>query len=149
MKKFVYDVGLAPGVFDLFHIGHLNLLKKCKQYCRYLIVAVLTDEYCFKRKGKYPIIQQTERYKIIKAIKYVDKVVYQNRDFQILDIAKTYNVDIVFKGTDKCIDPRWNTFYTSNLEKLGINLKFLKYTDNISTTKIINKIYIKNQNDLT
>ena len=133
-----YDIGLTCGVFDLFHIGHLNILKKCKKYCKYLIVSILTDEYCLYRKNKFPIINQNERYQIIKSIKYVDKVIYQNKDFQVINFIKKYNINIVFKGSDKLNDPRW-IYYKKEFHKMNVILKFFKYTNIISTTKIIKK----------
>ena len=139
----MYNIGLTCGVFDLFHIGHLNIFKKCKQNCHYLIVSILTDEYCKYRKGKYPIINQNDRYSIVESIKYVDKVIYQTHDFQVLDFIRQYNIDIVFKGSDKTKDPRWNLFYKNELEKLNKKLMFFDYTEGISTSKIIDKIQNK------
>ena len=63
-------IGFANGCYDLFHIGHLNLLKKCKEYCDYLVVGVNTDEYIKEYKNKTPIIPLEERIEIIKSIKY-------------------------------------------------------------------------------
>ena len=75
MKK--YKIGYTTGVFDMFHIGHLNILKRAKEECEYLIVGVSTDELVESYKGKTPIISYEERKKIIESIKYVDKVVPQ------------------------------------------------------------------------
>lgn len=70
-------IGYTTGVFDLFHIGHLNILKKAKLNCDYLIVGITTDELSELSKGKRPIIPFEERMEIISSIKYVDKVVPQ------------------------------------------------------------------------
>ena len=75
MKK--YKVGYTTGVFDLFHIGHLNILQKAKEQCEYLIVGVSTDELVQEYKNKTPIIPYEERKRIVEAIRYVDKVVPQ------------------------------------------------------------------------
>ena len=71
MKR--YHIGYTTGVFDMFHIGHLNILKNAKRMCDYLIVGVSTDELVQQYKGKTPIIRFDERLEIVKAIRYVDK----------------------------------------------------------------------------
>ena len=76
MKR--YKIGYTTGVFDMFHVGHLNILQRAKEQCEYLIVGVTTDELCFQRKNKYPIINQEERKAIVKAIRYVDEVIDQS-----------------------------------------------------------------------
>ena len=72
MKK-KYKIGYTTGVYDMFHIGHLNILRRAKEQCEMLIVGVTTDELCYKRKQKYPIINEQERMAIVEAIRYVDK----------------------------------------------------------------------------
>lgn len=71
-----YKIGYTTGVYDMFHIGHLNILRRAKEQCETLIVGVTTDELCYSRKQKYPIINQEERKAIVEAIRYVDKVVF-------------------------------------------------------------------------
>ena len=96
MKKII---GYTTGVFDMFHIGHLNILKRAKEHCDYLIVGVTTDELCESYKNKLPIIPFEERKAIIKAIKYVDEVVPQTtRDkFQAWEDLQ---FDVMFVGDD-------------------------------------------------
>ena len=72
-----YKKGYTTGVFDMFHIGHLNILRRAKEQCDFLIVGVTTDKLCYDRKNKYPIIKEADRIAIVEAIRYVDDVVYQ------------------------------------------------------------------------
>ena len=97
MKRF--KVGYTTGVYDMFHIGHLNIIKKAKEQCEFLIVGVTTDNLCFKRKGKYPIIQEAERMAIVEELKSVDLVIAQE-SMDKLETVKKYNVDVVFVGSD-------------------------------------------------
>ena len=121
MKK--YKIGYTTGVFDLFHIGHLNILKKAKEQCEFLIVGVTTDELCKKRKNKVPIICEKERIEIVRAIKYVDKVVEQV-DMDKLAMIKRSD----WKGT-----PSWKQ-YEKEFAKEDCEVIYLDYTDGISST---------------
>lgn len=122
----------------MFHIGHLNILKRAKQQCEYLIVGVTTDELCFKRKGKYPIIKQEERMQIIEAIKYVDKVVLQDSMDKIKNVIKN-NVDVVFVGSDWKGTSQWNE-YEIQFKKVNCDVIYLPHTDGISSTLLREKI---------
>ena len=75
MKK--YKVGYTTGVFDMFHMGHLNIIKRAKEQCEYLIVGVSTDEVVQSYKHKTPVVAYDERAAIVEAIRYVDEVVPQ------------------------------------------------------------------------
>ncbi len=136
MKK--YKKGYTAGVYDMFHIGHLNILKNAKKLCDYLVVAVTTDELCYSRKKKYPIIKLENRMEIVKSIKYVDYVVVQSDMDKIRMILKL-GCDVVFVGDD------WkNTNYWNNLEKelkkYNVDVVYLKHTDGISSTILREKI---------
>ena len=122
----------------MFHIGHLNILKRAKQQCEYLIVGVTTDELCFKRKGKYPIINQEERMQIVEAIKYVDKVVLQDSMDKIKNVIKN-NVDVVFVGSDWKGTSQWNE-YEIQFKKVNCDVIYLPHTDGISSTILREKI---------
>lgn len=130
MKK--YKIGYTTGVFDLFHIGHLNILKKAKEQCEFLIVGVTTDELCKKRKNKVPIICEKERIEIVRAIKYVDKVVEQV-DMDKLAMIKRYGVDVVFVGSDWKGTSSWKQ-YEKEFAKEDCEVIYLDYTDGISST---------------
>lgn len=97
MKK--YKVGYTTGVFDLFHVGHLNILKKAKEQCDYLIVGVSTDEIVKVYKKKKPIIPFKERFAIVGAIKYVDKVIPQIT-MDKYEAWKKLKFNVIFHGDD-------------------------------------------------
>lgn len=125
-------IGYTTGVYDMFHIGHLNILKRAKEQCDYLIVGVTTDELCFKNKNKLPIINQDERLEIVNAIRYVDRVVFQS-DMDKLSAVKKYNVDIVFVGSDWKGTPSWIQ-YEKDFADVGCSVVYLDHTDGISST---------------
>ena len=100
MKK--YKIGFTCGVFDLLHIGHLNLLEKCKSMCDYLIVGVCNDEYVLNVKNKTPIFTQEDRVRILKSLKCVDDAVLMSVE-EVADKLKFYNkikFDVLFSGDD-------------------------------------------------
>lgn len=130
MKK--YKIGYTTGVFDMFHIGHLNIIRKAKELCEYLIVGVTTDELCKKRKNKMPIICEEDRMAIVEAIRYVDKVVPQE-DMDKFAAVKRYNVDAVFVGSDWKGTPSWDQ-YEKEFAEVGCDVVYLEHTDGISST---------------
>ena len=92
-------IGYTTGVYDMFHIGHLNVIRRAKEQCDYLIVGVSTDELVKKEKNKTPVIPYEERAAIVAALKYVDKVVPQeNKDK--LGAWKKLHFDKMFVGSD-------------------------------------------------
>ena len=130
MKK--YKVGYTTGVYDMFHIGHLNLLKKAKEQCEYLIVGVTTDSLCYQRKKKYPIICEIERIAIVKELRCVDEVVVQDNMDKLQAVIK-YNVDVVFVGSDWKGTEAWNN-YEKGFAKVGCSVVYLEHTDGISSS---------------
>ncbi len=130
MKK--YRIGYTTGVFDMFHIGHLNILRQAKELCDYLIVGVTTDALCFARKGRYPVIGQRERMEIVSAIRYVDQVVLQE-DMNKAAAVKRYGVSAVFVGTDWKGTPAWEQ-YERELAEIGCAVVYFPHTEGISST---------------
>ena len=130
MKK--YKIGYTTGVFDMFHIGHLNILKRAKEQCDYLIVGVTTDELCFSRKKKKPIICEAERMAIVTELRCVDRVVLQE-NMNKLEAVKKYNVDVVFVGSDWKGTDSWNQ-YEKDFSEIGCTVVYLDHTDGISST---------------
>ena len=133
-----YKIGYTTGVFDMFHIGHLNILKRAKKQCKFLIVGVTTDDLCIKRKNKKPIINQKDRAEIVSSIRYVDKVIFQN-NMDKIDAVKKYKVSVVFVGSDWKGTDAWNK-YESEFKELGCDVVYLKHTDGISSTLLREKI---------
>lgn len=138
MEQKKYKIGYTTGVFDMFHIGHLNVLSRAKERCDYLIVGVTTDALCFERKKKYPIINEAERMEIVSAIRYVDKVV-QQLDMNKVDAVKKYNVDIVFVGSDWKGSEEWNQ-YEKEFAKYNCAVCYLDHTDGVSSSILREKI---------
>lgn len=133
-------IGYTTGVFDLFHVGHLNILKKSKLLCEYLIVGVSTDELVYEYKGKYPVIPFNDRLEIVKSIKYVDKVLPQI-DRNKINAFKEIKFNKMFVGSDwKGNELFINT--EEELKKYGVEIIYFDYTKKISSTiirELINK----------
>ncbi len=130
MKK--YKVGYTSGVYDMFHIGHLNIIKRAKEQCDYLIVGVTTDELCQSRKHKLPIICEQDRMAIVEALKYVDLVIPQT-DMDKVSVVEKYNVDAVFVGSDWKGTEAWDR-YEEEFKKRNCTVVYLDHTDGISST---------------
>ncbi len=134
-------VGYTTGVFDLFHIGHLNILKAAKQHCDYLIVGVSTDELVQKYKNNTPVIPYQERRAIVESIKYVDKVVPQiNRDK--MQAWKEHGFDKMFVGDDWKTDAMFQQL-EKDFREVGVEICYFPYTKGVSSTiltEVLNKI---------
>ena len=133
-----YKIGYTTGVFDMFHIGHLNILKKAKEMCDYLIVGITTDQLSLQRKNKKPIICEEDRIAIVKAIRYVDRVELQE-DMDKVSAVKKFGVDAVFVGSDWKGTPSWNE-YEKQFAEVGCEVVYLDHTDGISSSILRNKL---------
>lgn len=133
-----YKIGYTTGVYDMFHIGHLNILKSAKEQCETLIVGVTTDELCYKRKRKYPIINEQERMAIVGAIRYVDKVVPQ-ADMEKIRSVKELGADAVFVGSDWKGTDAWKQ-YEKDFAEVGCTVVYLDHTDGISSSILREKL---------
>lgn len=141
MKK--YKIGYTTGVFDMFHIGHLNILRRAKEQCEYLIVGVTTDELCCKRKNKNPIICEHDRMEIVKAIRYVDRVIPQS-NMNKLETVKKLGADVVFVGSDWQGTESWLK-YEKEFAGVGCSVVYLEHTDGISSTALRERISKNNE----
>lgn len=131
-----YHVGYVAGVFDLFHIGHLNILKRAKEQCDYLIVGVVSDEQIIKNKKTRPYIPFDERLTIVQACKYVDEAVEIPIDKPDTEDAwHMYHFDAQFSGSDYANDPIWLAKKVF-LQNHGSDMVFFPYTETTSSTEI-------------
>ena len=132
MKKCI--IGYTTGVFDMFHIGHLNVLRRAKEQCDHLIVGVSTDDLVVQEKGKVPVIPYEERAAIVEAICYVDQVVPQV-DKNKMAAWEVHHFDKMFVGSDWKGSPQWEQ-YEKMLAPKGVEIVYLPYTEGISSTKL-------------
>lgn len=131
-------VGYTAGVYDMFHIGHLNLLKNAKKYCDYLIVGVNSDETTHEYKGKYPVVDEDNRRAIVDSIKYVDKTIIVNAPVHIdhanrIFAYEKFHPDLIFIGDDHREEMRWQEV-DKYLRARGSRVVFLPYTESTSST---------------
>lgn len=125
-------IGYTTGVFDMFHIGHLNILKKAKEQCDYLIVGVSTDSLVKSYKNKTPIIAYEERAEIVKAIRYVDEVVPQtSRDK--MQAWREHKFDKMFVGDDWKGSDLFSQL-EEDFKKLNVEIVYFPYTKGTSST---------------
>ena len=132
-------IGYTAGVYDLFHIGHLNLLKNAKGLCDKLIVGVTVDDLVIY-KGKYALIPFEDRAEIVRSVKYVDAVVPQY-DMDKVNMCKKLGANILFVGDDWYDTDKWHQ-YEQELAKFNVKVIYFPYTKGISTT-LINQTLFK------
>lgn len=131
-----YHVGYIAGVFDLFHMGHLNMFKRAKEQCDYLIVGVVNDESVMKNKKTMPYIPFEERIELVRSCRYVDEAVEIPTEYCDTDEAyRRYQFDVQFSGSDYAEDPAWLAKKTF-LQKQGSDMVFFPYTQSTSSTKL-------------
>ena len=132
MKR--YKIGYTQGVYDMFHVGHLNLINRAKEYCEYLIVGVNSDRLVQEYKHKTPVIDQEERRLIVANLKAVDEAVIAET-LDKLSSQKELHYDAIFIGDDWKGNPRWEKTKL-DLAKIGVDVVFLPYTDGVSSTEL-------------
>lgn len=126
-------IGYTAGVYDLFHIGHLNLLKNAKGMCDKLIVGVTTDDLV-TYKGKRAMIPFEDRIEIVRSIKYVDAVVPQ-ADMDKVKMCKKIGASVLFVGDDWYETEKWKS-YEEELNAVGVKVVYFPYTKGVSSTLI-------------
>ena len=148
MKEYIRmkddKIGDIAGVFDLFHIGHLNLLRKAKEKSDYLIVGVLVDDLVKYFKNNLPYIPFEERIEIVQAIRYVDKAVpVSAENIDKMKAWELYKFDCLFSGDDYVNNESW-IIDKKRLNQVGSDIQFFPYTKSTSSTQI--KKAIENSN---
>lgn len=131
-------IGYTTGVFDMFHVGHLNILKRAREHCDHLIVGVSTDELVEEYKHKRPVVPYEERAAIVKAIRYVDEVVPQvDRDKVAAQDALGFH--IMFVGDDWKGSPLF-TQVEAEFHSRGVEVMYFPYTSGTSSTLLAEKL---------
>jgi len=125
-------VGYLSGTFDLFHIGHLNILKRAKENCDYLVVGIHRDG---SHKGKKTFIPFEERMEIVKSIKYVDEVIESEREDCDVYLKGRVKYDRLFVGSDYKGTERFNR-YEKLFEGTGVQIVYFPYTKGTSSTQL-------------
>ena len=135
-----YKIGYVAGAFDMFHIGHLNLLRRAKERSDYLIAGVMSDEKMFDLKRKYPVIPYHERMQVVAGCRYVDRVEELPIDRAgIMDAYNMFHFDCMFSGDDHANDPGWLA-EQERLRAVGSDIVFVSYTKEQSSTAIREKM---------
>lgn len=127
-------IGYAPGVFDLFHVGHLNLLRRARRDCDWLVAGVVSDEMAERAKGRTPVCPLDERVAVVSACRYVDEVVVETQPDKLVTWAGV-GFDVVFKGDDWKGSPTWAELERRFAEH-GVRVVYLPYTDSVSTRRL-------------
>jgi len=130
MKK--YKIGYTQGVYDMFHIGHLNLINHAKEYCDYLIVGVNSDQLVEAYKKKIPVINELERKTIIENLKAVDECIIV-ATLDKVEVLNECHFNAIFIGDDWQGNPRWKQT-EEDLKPFGVDVVYLPHTDGISST---------------
>jgi glycerol-3-phosphate cytidylyltransferase len=136
-------IGYTSGVYDLFHIGHLNMLRNAKSLCDKLIVGVTADELV-AYKNKKAVIPFSERLEIVRSIEYVDAVVAQE-DMDKFKLWEKLKYDVMFVGDDWFKSEKWNKL-DAQFKEVGVKIVYFPYTKGTSST-LINQILSQKRND--
>jgi glycerol-3-phosphate cytidylyltransferase len=127
-------VGYAPGVYDLFHVGHLNILRLAKDRCDHLIAGVVSDDMAKRAKGRLPVIPLAERIEIVQHITFVDQVVVETVPDKI-EVWKAHPFDVIFKGDDWRGTPRGDRL-ERDFAEVGVEVAYFPYTIHTSSSLV-------------
>lgn len=127
-------IGYAAGAYDLFHVGHLNLLRQAKAECDYLLAGVVTDELLVRTKGRAPVIPLAERLEIVRNVRFVDDAIAEHRDRKI-DTWREHPFDVLFKGDDWRGTPK-GLALERDFAAVGVEVVYFPYTVHTSSTAL-------------
>jgi glycerol-3-phosphate cytidylyltransferase len=127
-------VGYVPGVFDMFHVGHLNILRNARLACDHLIAGVVSDERAAAAKGKVPVVPATERLEIVRAVRYVDDAVLEDVE-EKLEMWRRLRFDVIVKGDDWRGTPKGDKL-ERDFASVGVEVVYLPYTVHTSSTML-------------
>ena len=126
--------GYVPGVFDMFHVGHLNIVKAARQECDYLIVGAVSDEVVGRVKGRPPVVPLEERMQILSELRAVDEVVVDDHADKF-DAWQELHYDVIFKGDD-WRDTAKGDKLEAELASVGARIHYFPYTRHTSSTQL-------------
>ncbi|WP_284575530.1 adenylyltransferase/cytidyltransferase family protein [Streptomyces sp. 2P-4] len=129
-----YRVGYAPGAYDLFHIGHLNILRHARSRCDYLVAGVVSDEMAELAKGRRPMIPLVERLEIVRSVKYVDAAFVETVPDKV-ETWRQVRFDVLFKGDDWRGTPKGDKL-ESDFAAVGVDVVYFPYTVHTSSTQL-------------
>ena len=132
-------IGYTTGVFDMFHVGHLNILKQARSQCDHLIVGVTTDEVAAQRKGRRPIVPLLERIEIVQNVRYADDVVPQ-ASMDKMEAWNNLKFDVMFVGDDWRGTDKWNAL-EAEFATLGVAIVYFPYTQHTSSTQLRRAVF--------
>jgi glycerol-3-phosphate cytidylyltransferase len=135
-------IGYTTGVFDLFHIGHVNILRRAKLKCDYLIVGVMTDDLCEEKKGRRPIVSFAERVEIVGSLRFVDEAVPED-ELDKMAAWRKLKFHRIFKGDDWKGTPEWNTL-EGQFSSVGVEVIYFPYTHHTSSSvlrRVLEQLY--------
>ncbi len=127
-------VGYAPGVFDMFHVGHVNILRRARLACDYLIAGVVADDVALAQKGRLPVVPEDERLEIVSHVRFVDQAILAVTTDKV-KIWEQIGFDVIIKGDDWQGTPQGEAL-EAKFAELGVSIVYVPYTAHVSTTEL-------------
>lgn len=127
-------LGYVPGAWDMFHVGHLNILLRARAHCDRLVVGVVTDEALYAAKQKHPVVPLAERMRVVASIDVVDDVVVDHSSDK-LEVWRRVGFDVLFKGDDWIGTPK-GIKLEQDMASVGVDVHFFPYTPHVSSTQL-------------